>query len=44
MNFLRDVVNDEDYALGLEIQRGLDFNSKENVIFGKNEKRQPVFP
>ena len=33
MNFLRDVVNDEDYALGLEIQRGFDSNSKENVIF-----------
>ena len=41
MNFLRDVVNDEDYALGLEIQRGLDLNSKENVILEKR-KRQPI--
>ena len=43
MNFLRDVVNDEDYALGLEIQRGLDSNSKENVIFGKNERGNQYF-
>jgi len=43
MNFLRDVVNDEDYALGLEIQRGLDSNSKENVIFGKNERGNQFF-
>ena len=43
MNFLRDVVNDEDYALGLEIQKGLVSNSKENVIFGKNERGNQFF-
>ena len=43
MNFLRDVVNDEDYALGLEIQRGLDSHSKENVYFGKNERGNQFF-
>ena len=43
MNFLRDVVNDEDYALGLEIQKGLVSKSKENVIFGKNERGNQFF-
>ena len=43
MNFLRDVVNDEDYALGLEIQKGLDSHSKNEVIFGKNEKGNQFF-
>tara|TARA_B100000378_G_C18049976_1_gene413018 strand:+ start:344 stop:1516 length:1173 start_codon:yes stop_codon:yes gene_type:complete len=43
MNFLRDVVNDEDYALGLEIQKGLDSHSKNEVIFGKNERGNQFF-
>jgi hypothetical protein len=34
MNFLRDVVNDEDYLLGIEIQKGLNSNSNNSVLFG----------
>ena len=43
MNFLRDVVNDEDYALGLEIQKGLNSQSKDSVKFGKNERGNQFF-
>ncbi len=43
MNFLRDVVNDEDYALGLEIQKGLNSHSKNSVKFGKNERGNQFF-
>ena len=43
MNFLRDVVNDEDYALGLEIQKGLNSHSKDSVKFGKNERGNQFF-
>ena len=43
MNFLRDVVNDEDYALGLEIQKGLNSHSKDSVEFGKNERLNQFF-
>ena len=43
MNFLRDVVNDEDYALGLEIQKGLNSHSKDSVKFGKNERGNLFF-
>ena len=38
MNFLRDVVNDEDYLLGIEIQKGLRSNANDSVLFGRNER------
>ena len=47
MNFLRDVVNDEDYALGLEIQKGLDSHSKNCLLYtspSPRDKRQSRMP
>jgi hypothetical protein len=43
MNFLRDVVNDEDYLLGIEIQKGLNSHSKDSVLFGRNERGNQFF-
>ena len=43
MEFLRNVVNDEDYLLGIEIQKGLNSNSNDNVLFGRNEKGNQFF-
>jgi hypothetical protein len=43
MNFLRDVVNDEDYLLGIEIQKGLNSNSNNSVLFGRNERGNQFF-
>ena len=43
MNFLRDVVNDEDYLLGIEIQKGLNSNSNDSVLFGRNERGNQFF-
>ena len=43
MNFLRDVVNDEDYLLGIEIQKGLRSNSNDSVLFGRNERGNQFF-
>ncbi|MFT5203331.1 MAG: phenylpropionate dioxygenase-like ring-hydroxylating dioxygenase large terminal subunit [Candidatus Aldehydirespiratoraceae bacterium] len=37
MDFLLNVVRDEDYATGLGIQRGLAARPKETVLFGRNE-------
>ena len=43
MNFLRDVVNDEDYLLGMEIQKGLNSLSNDSVLFGRNERGNQFF-
>ena len=43
MNFLRDVVNDEDYILGMEIQKGLNSLSNDSVLFGRNERGNQFF-
>ena len=43
MEFLRNVVNDEDYLLGIEIQKGLNSQSNESVLFGRNEKGNQFF-
>ena len=40
---IRDVVNDEDYLLGIEIQKGLNSNSKNSVLFGRNERGNQFF-
>jgi phenylpropionate dioxygenase-like ring-hydroxylating dioxygenase large terminal subunit len=43
MNFLHDVVNGEDYAIGLKIQEGLEAKAFGSVIFGKNERGNQYF-
>ena len=37
-DFLRYVVQEEDYATGLKQQRALETRAKDYVIFGKNEE------
>lgn len=43
MDFLRDVVNDEDYALGRKIQLGLASGALDTVVFGRNERGNQYF-
>lgn len=43
MNFLRDVTNDEDYVLGLKIQKGLQSGALDSVVFGRNERGNQFF-
>eukprot|EP01041_Mallomonas_annulata_P036342 gene36342-59427_t len=38
INFFRDVTYNEDYLIGLEIQKGLESGAQEDLIFGKNER------
>jgi phenylpropionate dioxygenase-like ring-hydroxylating dioxygenase large terminal subunit len=42
-DWLRDVVQDEDYGVGLKIQRGLETGLMKNVIFGRNERGNQYF-
>ena len=35
--FLLRVVRDEDYAMGLQIQRGLEVGARREILFGQNE-------
>ncbi|MEZ5232007.1 MAG: aromatic ring-hydroxylating dioxygenase subunit alpha [Acidimicrobiales bacterium] len=37
ITFLRRVVGDEDYAMGLAVQRGLVAGGRDHVLFGRNE-------
>ena len=43
MQFLRDVTNDEDYVLGLKIQKGLESGALDSVVFGRNERGNQFF-
>lgn len=43
IDFLRTVVNDEDYLLGLRVQRGLESHAIDSVIFGRNEAGNQLF-
>ncbi|MEZ5656420.1 MAG: SRPBCC family protein [Sphingobium sp.] len=43
MNWLRDVVNDEDYGVGLQVQKGLASGAIKSVIFGRNERGNQYF-
>ena len=43
MNWLRDVVNDEDYGVGLQVQKGLASGALKSVIFGCNERGNHYF-
>jgi hypothetical protein len=42
-DWLRDVVQEEDYGVGLKIQGGLETGLMKNVIFGRNERGNQYF-
>jgi len=43
INFLRDVTYNEDYVIGMEIQRGLESGAHETLMFGRNERGNQYF-
>ena len=43
MDWLRDVVRDEDYAMGARIQAGMASGAHETVILGRNERGNQFF-
>lgn len=43
INFLRDVTYEEDYLIGLEIQKGLKTNAFDSIVLGKNERGNQFF-
>ena len=43
MDFLEEVVDTEDYQLGLKVQDGLESGALDSVIFGKNERGNQYF-
>ncbi len=43
INFLRDVTYQEDYVIGLEVQKGLQSGALDNIILGRNERGNQFF-
>jgi phenylpropionate dioxygenase-like ring-hydroxylating dioxygenase large terminal subunit len=43
IDFLRDVTYNEDYLIGLDIQKGLEAGARENLVFGRNERGNQYF-
>jgi hypothetical protein len=43
IDFLRDVTHDEDYLVGLEIQKGLKARAHDSIILGRNERGNQFF-
>ncbi|RZF63202.1 (2Fe-2S)-binding protein [Sphingomonas populi] len=43
MNFFRDVTYQEDYVIGLQIQKGLESGAHDNLVFGRNERGNQFF-
>ncbi len=43
MDWLQKVVDEEDYQLGLKVQRGLESGAFENMVFGRNERGNQYF-
>jgi len=43
MDWLKMVVNDEDYSIGLEIQKGLKSGAHDSIVLGKNERGNQYF-
>lgn len=43
MNFLRDVTYDEDYLIGMEIQKGLKSGALGSIVLGRNERGNQFF-
>ena len=43
INFFRDVTYNEDYVIGLEIQKGLESGAHDDLTFGRNERGNQYF-
>ncbi|MFM5929788.1 MAG: aromatic ring-hydroxylating oxygenase subunit alpha [Novosphingobium sp.] len=43
INFFRDVTYNEDYLIGLEIQKGLESGAHDELVFGRNERGNQFF-
>jgi phenylpropionate dioxygenase-like ring-hydroxylating dioxygenase large terminal subunit len=43
MDWLRDVVDKEDYGVGLQVQKGMEAGATASVIFGRNERGNQYF-
>jgi phenylpropionate dioxygenase-like ring-hydroxylating dioxygenase large terminal subunit len=43
IKWFRDATNDEDYAMGLQVQKGLDSKAHEHIVFGHNERGNQYF-
>jgi phenylpropionate dioxygenase-like ring-hydroxylating dioxygenase large terminal subunit len=43
INFLRDVTYNEDYVIGMDIQKGLEAGAFDNLVFGHNERGNQYF-
>lgn len=43
INFFRDVTYQEDYVIGLEIQKGLEAGAHDDLVFGRNERGNQYF-
>lgn len=43
INFFRDVTYNEDYVIGLDIQKGLESGAHDDLTFGRNERGNQYF-
>jgi phenylpropionate dioxygenase-like ring-hydroxylating dioxygenase large terminal subunit len=43
IDFLRDVTYNDDYVLGMKIQKGLESGAHDSIVFGKNERGNQFF-
>jgi len=43
IDFLRNVVRDEDYAIGARIQKGMESGAHDTVVLGRNERGNQYF-
>ena len=43
MDWLRDVVRDEDYAIGARVQQGVESGAHESIVLGQNERGNQYF-
>jgi phenylpropionate dioxygenase-like ring-hydroxylating dioxygenase large terminal subunit len=43
INFFRDVTYNEDYVIGLEIQKGVESGAHDDLVFGRNERGNQYF-
>jgi phenylpropionate dioxygenase-like ring-hydroxylating dioxygenase large terminal subunit len=43
ITFLRDVTYEEDYLIGLEIQKGMESGAMESIVLGRNERGNQFF-
>ncbi|MFM6853566.1 MAG: aromatic ring-hydroxylating oxygenase subunit alpha [Sphingopyxis sp.] len=43
INFFRDVTYNEDYLIGLEVQKGMETAAHDELVFGRNERGNQYF-